>query len=147
MSKKLAESFGKLATALEEAAQAVREIENANAIADAKSSDGDNNAVASSKPGPKGSKTATAPVAEKPAKGGKAKAPAVTFDILKAKLTELVNIKGKEAAKDILSDFGAAKLVDLDEENYAEAHSKAVALLAADETDSDDDADNLFGDD
>lgn len=147
MSKKLAEGFDKLASALEQAAEAARSLESAINTADAKSGNGSDDGVAPGKPGPKGSKGAgAAAVADKPAKGGKAKPPAITFDILKAKLTELVNAKGKEAAKEILSEFGAPKLVDLDEENYAEAHSKAVAALAADdEDDSGGDDDDMFG--
>lgn len=147
MSKKLAEMFGALAEGLESAAAAARQIEGGYANATAKSGDSAADGVAGGAAGSKTTKAAaSAPVAGKPAKPAKAKPAAITFETLKAKLTELVNSKGKEAAKEILSEFGAAKLVDLDEENYADAHAKAVEAMAAEEEDpTADDSDDMFG--
>lgn len=125
------------------------QLASAEEAEEAKSPNTAVDAVAGSSAGSKGKKaTPPAEVAAKPAaKSAKPKAAAITFEVLKAKLTELVNAKGKEAAKEILSGFGAPKLVDLDEENYTEAHSQAVAAMAEEEPDdTSGDADDMFGD-
>jgi hypothetical protein len=147
MSKKLAEMFGALAEGLENAAAAARKIEGEYGNADAKSPSGAADGVAGKSAGSKGSKGAAAPaVAGKSAKAGKAAAPAVTFDDVKAKLTELMEAKGKQEVKELLSEFGAAKLADLDEGDYTEVHAKAVEKLAAEEDgDGDGDDDDMFG--
>jgi hypothetical protein len=144
---KFSDALSKLADALDTAASAVREAEAAAGVGAAKSEDSATDGVASKPAGPKAKgAAAAAPVAAKPAKGGKAKAPAITFEILKAKLTDVVNAKGKDAAKEILSEFGAVKLVDLDEDSFADAYAKAVeALSEEDEVDSTADVD-MFGD-
>ena len=147
MSKTLAEAFGQLAEATEAAAVALRKIEGAYANASAKSGDSAADAVAGKSSGSKGSKgAAAAAVAGKSAKGGKVKAPTITFEDVQAKLTELMESKGKQAVKELLSEYGAAKLKDLEEENFSEIHAKAVELLNADE-DGDDDDDDMFGSD
>ena len=145
---KLSALYGALAEGLENAAAAARQLEAADDLESAKSESAPVDAVAGSTGGSKGKSAAAAPaVAAKPAKAAKApKAPAITFEVLKAKLSELVNTKGKEAAKEILSQFGASKLVDLDEENYAEAHAAAVAAMAEDEEDTSGGDDDMFGD-
>lgn len=146
---KFSDAFDKIAEGLEAAAVAVREAGAAAGTASAKSEDSTGDGVASGKSGSKG-KTAPAaePVAKPASKAGKAKAPTITFEILKAKLTDLVNAKGKESVKQLLSELGAARLGDLDEEQYTEAHTKAVELLNADEEEpaTEGDNDDLFGD-
>lgn len=136
-----------LAAALDSAAEAARAAGASIDVEDAKSGNSAADAVA--KPAA-GSKTkapaAAAPVAAKPAKAGKAKAPPITFEALKAKLSDVVDNKGKEAAREILSAFGAAKLVDLEEDDYEKAYSDAVAALAEEvETETTDDSDDMFG--
>ena len=148
MSKVLAEAFGELAESMENAASALRKIESAYANAGAKSGGEAADAVAGKSAGSKGSKAApTAAVAGKSAKGGKVKTPAITFDDVQGKLTELMEANGKQAVKELLSEFGAAKLKDLEEDNYAEIHAKAVELLNADEGEGEDDDDMFGGDD
>lgn len=123
------------------------QLASAEEVEDGKSVGGTVNAAAGGAAGGKGKgATAAAPVVAKPAaKSAKPKAAAITFEVLKAKLTELVNAKGKEAAKEILSGFGAPKLVDLDEENYVEAHAQAVAAMVDDEPEVPADDDDMFG--
>jgi hypothetical protein len=148
MSKVLAAHFAALAEGLEAAAAAARALEGAYDNATAKSQSASDDAVAGKPAGSKGKGAAAAPaVAGKPAAKGKAKAPVITFDDVKAKLTELMNTKGKDAVKEILSEFGAAKLADLDTDSYADAHAKAVAAMAEEEeaTEAGGD-DDLFGD-
>lgn len=147
MSKKQAELFGKLAEGLEGAAAAARELEAAYANADAKSGSAAVDAVAAGGAGSKGAKgPAAAAVAGKPAKGGKAKPPAITFDDVKSKLTDLMNVKGKDVVKAIMSEFGIAKLGELEEDNYADVHAKAVAALVEEEPDDPNGEDDMFGD-
>jgi len=139
MSKK-----AELYTAIAEAFAALAGLE---ATEDGKSLGGAVDAVAGGAAG-KGKKGAASDaVAAKPAgKSAKGKAAAVTFDVLKAKLTELVSAKGKEAVKEILSDFGAPKLVDLAESDYPAAYAQAVAAIAADEEEeTTEDDDDMFG--
>jgi hypothetical protein len=136
---KQTDAFGKLAEALENAATAARELEAAGSAATTTAADEVVPDAGTKK------KSGAKPAAEKPAKPAKAKTPAITFEILKAKLTELVNTKGKEAAKEILSEFGAPKLVDLSEDDYSDAHAKAVAALADDEEPAGEEED-MFGD-
>jgi len=77
----------------------------------------------------------------KKAKGkGKPAVEEVTLDSLKDKLTELVNKKGKDAAKELLKKAKVAKLSDLQEKHYA----KFDELLTAELGESGDD--DLFGD-
>lgn len=146
MSKKLVAQFEALAAAFESAAAAATALAGAVANTDAKSGAGADDGVADSDAGSKGKKAAPAKeVAAKPAKGGKAKAPTFTFDDVKGKLTELMNAKGKDAVKTILSEFGAAKLADVDEGQYADVHAKALEAINADEEEASED-DDMFGD-
>lgn len=87
------------------------------------------------------------PPPKKGAKGGakaKAAAPAepedeeITLDSLKAKITEVVESKGKDAAKDILKKYKVAKLSDLPEAKYVKLDADLTAALA-DGEESDDD--------
>lgn len=145
---KKSEILGDLATALEQAAAAVRKLESADEIVATKSSNEAGDGATSSAPraGKKSAPAAAAAVATKPAKGAKAKAAAITLDVLRAKLTELVNAKGKDVAREILSGLGAAKLTDLDEDNYADAHAQAVEKLNEEEEEAaEDDDTDLFG--
>lgn len=147
MSKTLAEQFGAMAEGLEAAAVAARNMEAAYANAGSKSEDGAGDGVAGKSAGSKGSKGAAAgAVAGKPAGKGKTKAPVITFEDVKTKLTELMNLKGKDAVKTILSEYGAARLADLAEENFAEVHAEAVKGMAEDEAPPEGDGDDLFGD-
>ncbi len=86
---------------------------------------------------------------EKPkgAKGkpaGKAKAAAdddeVTFETLKEKISELVNSKGKDAAKAILKTFKVEKLSDVAEAKFAKINA------ALDEALGEEGGEDLFGD-
>lgn len=149
MNKQISALYGSFAAGLETAAAAARQLEamqdEESPAAPAAVLNGSTNGATNGAANGKAAEKVAPPV--KPAKAAKTKAatPAITFEVLKAKLTELVNTKGKEAAKEILSTFGAPKLVDLDEENYADAHAAAVAAMAeADEPASTDD-DDMFG--
>lgn len=143
MNKQISALYGSFAAGLETAAAAARQLEalddgdesHATAPASNGASNGATNGAANGKAA---KETKPAKAAKKPA------APAITFEVLKAKLTELVNTKGKEAAKEILSTYGAPKLVDLDEENYADAHAAAVAAMAEPDAAAGDDED-MFG--
>lgn len=147
MSKKFSDAMESLALSLEAGAAAARAAGAAAGVSDAKSGDSAADAVAPKSAGSKGkAAAATEAVAAKPAKAAKAKAAAITFEVLKAKLTDLVNSKGKEVAKEILSSFGAAKLVDLEEDEYQNAYNSAVeALNAEEETETTEEADDMFG--
>lgn len=146
MSKTLAALFGELASATEQQAAALRKLEGAYANASTKSEDSSGDGVAQAPAGSKDKKGAAAgAVAGKSAKPAKAKAPAVTFDDVKTKLTELMEKNGKQAVKELLSEYGAAKLADLEEDNYAEVVEKATeALAGGDEPEADED-DDMFG--
>ena len=145
MSKLLQTHFGELAEALENAAAAARKLEGAYGNATAKSTGTADDGVAGKTAKPSGASTAPAKkVAAKSAAGGKSKAPVITFDDVKAKLTELMEAKGKETVKQLLSEFGAAKLGDIGEENYGEIHARAVAAMV-DEEDGGGDDDDMFG--
>lgn len=139
MNKQISALYGSFAAGLETAAAAARQLEALDdgdeSHATAPASNGATNGAANGKAA---KETKPAKAAKKPA------APAITFEVLKAKLTELVNTKGKEAAKEILSTYGAPKLVDLDEENYADAHAAAVAAMAEPDAAAGDDED-MFG--
>lgn len=151
MNKQISALYGSFAAGLETAAAAARQLEAmqdedstpTTATAEVHTNGATNGATN----GKAAEETTVKPAkAAKAAKPAKAAAPAITFEVLKAKLTELVNTKGKEAAKEILSTFGAPKLVDLDEENYADAHAAALAAMAeADEPPAAEDED-MFGD-
>lgn len=144
--KKVGELFGELAESLENAASTLRKIQN-EFDGDATKSGGDAADGASGGAGGSGGKKGAAgkAVAAKSAKGGRSKAPSIDFDAVKEKLSELMTANGKQAVKEILSEFGAAKLADLEESDYAEVHAKAVEALNADEGSDDDD--DMFGDD
>lgn len=147
MSKSLKDAFEALGEALEAAAAAARQIEGVYANSTSKSPNETGDAVApADKPRGK-AKSDAPPVAAKPTGRGKAKGPAITFEILKAKLTEVVNLKGKEEVKTLMSEYGATKLVDIDEESYQEVFDKASALLVEeDEPESGGGADDdMFG--
>lgn len=79
-------------------------------------------------------KAATA-AATKPAGKGKGKpiasTPEVTLEDVKAKMTEVVKTHGRDTAIAILTEFGAAKLTELSEDDYAAALAKAEEVLAA----------------
>lgn len=66
---------------------------------------------------------------------------AVDLDSLKAKVTELVNKKGKDAAKALLKKAKIDKLSELPEKHYA----KFNELLDAELSEDDDGGDDLFG--
>lgn len=53
----------------------------------------------------------------------------ITMEDLRAQLVALGKVKGKEAAKKIISDLGAAQLTELDPALYGEAMDTAKALL------------------
>lgn len=148
MSKALSGMFGELAEALEAAGAAARKIEDGYANAAAKSGSATGDAVAGGTSGSEGKKTAaTAPVAAKTTKGSKAKTTVTTFDAVKAGLTELMNAKGKDAVKSILSEYGAAKLADLEEDSYTEVLAKAKEAAAEqEEAAGTEDPDDMFGD-
>ena len=86
-------------------------------------------------------KAATKPAA---AKNGKAKAveePEIDFDSLKAKVTELSKVKGKEVAKAMLKKFKIEKLGELDEAKYTKFDAALDEALGGGAEDEDD----LFG--
>lgn len=149
MSKK-SEQYGAIAEAFENLGIAFRALEGTEENQDTKSPNAAGDAVASGagKPGrPKGN--AAPAVDTKPAgkpKGKPPAAPTVTYDALRAKLTELMTLKGKEVAKEILNGFGVNLLKELNESDYAEANSQAIAALAADDEVVTEDEDNMFGD-
>lgn len=145
MSKVIAGHFSELADALESAAAAVRKIEGAYENAGTKSADVAANAGAGKPAKPVG-KAAPAAVAAKPAKGGKPKTPDITFDDVKAKLSELMEAQGQQVVKELLSEYGVAKLKDLEEDSYAECHAKAVEKLAEDTSEPVAEDDDMFGD-
>lgn len=82
------------------------------------------------------------PAAGKPAKGKPAAADddEVTFESLKEKVTEVVNSKGKDAAKAILKQFKVEKLSDVPEAKFAKINA------ALDEALGEAGGDDLFGD-
>lgn len=141
-----AELFGKIAEGLEEAAAAFRELEGEMSNTGAKSSGSSNNGVAgkASKPADKAN---TSGVAGKSGKGGKKAT--VTIEQLKEKMTELINTegKGKDSVMAILSEFGVAKLVELKEDDYADALAKVIEEINREDSDEGDGTDDdLFGD-
>lgn len=146
MSKKLEAAFAKLAEALAMATEAAQEVATQYAVAGVKSGEGTGNGVAGGNAGSAGKGTPAAKtVAGKPAGGGKAKAPVVTFDDVKTALTELMNAKGKDAVKELMSEFGAAKLTEVEEANYADLLAKAKEAMAPDEEPAADADDDMFG--
>lgn len=147
MSQQLKEAFGNLAEALDNAAAAARVIEGVYANATAKSPDSAGDGVAGGKSvtGGKGGAPAKT-VATKPAAKTKAKPAGPTFEDVKAKLTELMNLKGKEIVKEILSEFGVTKLGDLTEDSYEDVVEKAATAMEPDEEPGNpDDPDDMFG--
>ena len=143
------ETLGQLAEALENAAAAVRKLESAEETATVKSADAPADGVAAPVPKP-GRKAKAIPeqvdAKPTPERATKPAVPVITVDQLKAKLTELVNLGGKEKVKTIINSFGAPKLVDLDEDHYAEAYSQAIAAIAAEDAPPAEDENDLFGD-
>lgn len=132
-----------LAEGLEAAAAAVREMEASEDVDKSGDSGTDLDGVAepASKPGAKATVKA---VVAKSAAGGKKKAPpAPTFEDIKVKMTDLLNTKGKEVVKSLLSEFGVAKLVDIDAESYTDISTKIDEAIAEEENDEDED--DLFG--
>lgn len=147
--KKLAELFGQLAEHVEGAASTLRKIEGVLENEDTKSGGAGDDGVAARPAKSAGKKGAESKaVAGKPAAGAKKKAPAITFDALKEKLSEVMETTGlgKQKVKELLSEFGATKLNDVDESDYADLHEKAVEALAAAADGGDDDDDDMFGD-
>jgi len=146
MSKKLAEIYGRMAEALEAAGAAARELETGYDKSGGDEASGADDGVAGGGAGSKGKAVAAAKkVAGKPAKSGKAKPPAITFEDLKTKLTELMDLKGKEVVKTLMSEFGAAKLVEIEEDSYADVMAKIDEAMVADEEEVTTDDDDMFG--
>lgn len=146
---KYTEKFGQIADAFESAAAAFRALEGAEQNEDTKSPNVGGTPVASGTGKPGRPKANAAPAVDpKPAakpKGKPAAAATKTFEELRAKLTEVVTLRGKDFAKEILNGFGVNLLKDLSEDDYNEVYSQAVAALVEDETPPEDDPDDLFG--
>lgn len=147
LSQQLKEAFGAFAEALENAAAAARTIEGVYANASAKSADSAADGVAGNKPVAGGKAgPAAKTVAAKPAVKPKGKPAGPTFDDVKTALTELMNAKSKESVKEILSEFGVAKLAELGEDSYADVLDKAREAMAPEpEPEGGNDDDDMFG--
>lgn len=75
------------------------------------------------------------------AKAAEAEEETIDFDSLKAKITEVMNSKGKDEAKAILKKFKVEKLSDLPEAKFGKLNEALDAALGAEE-----DGGDLFGD-
>lgn len=53
----------------------------------------------------------------------------ITAEVLREKVVDLANAKGREAPRELLKSFGVAKIVDLDKDKYAEVYRAAEAKL------------------
>lgn len=133
-----------IATTFDSLAGLYRELGALDSLTKSDTSSEDIDDVAESTPKSTG-KAATKPVVAKPAGSGKKTktAPAITFDDVKTKMTDLMNTKGKEVTKTILSEFGVGKLVELEESSYADIVAKIDEAMAEDEAPDEDE--DLFG--
>lgn len=147
MSKKLAEIYGRMAESFEAAGAAARELESGYSKSGGDPAGEADDDVAVSPAGSKAKASAASKkVASKPAKGGKAKPPAITFEDLKTKLTELMDLKGKDVVKAIISEFGASKLAEIEEDSYADVVAKVDEAMADEVEEEPAGDDDMFGD-
>lgn len=150
MSAALAEKLAEIAQAHADLGALYMEVSALYDAASAKSGKPDNDAPAGKVSGSKG-KAKVAPKAEPveeddddlpPAKPagvkGKAKPAAkkaVTEDEVRAAAQALIKAKGRQAAMDILAEYSAAKIADIEEEQYAAAKKSFEDALEADDDD------------
>ena len=79
---------------------------------------------------PKPKSVSTEPEPETPSEGEKKDAPSVDKKTVTAKVIELAKSKGREAAAGLLAEFGATKVPEVKEEDYAAVFAKAEELLS-----------------
>ncbi len=144
MSAKKAElltKIGKLYNELGEAYVELSALEDADAAKSGKRGDDDDSGDVSGRKGK--AKVESASVKPPKAAGTKGKAKATTEDEVREAAQKLIKAKGRQAALDVLAEFDAEKIADLEESDYGKVKAKLEAAMADDDGDDDDSDDDL----